>query len=133
MLKRLGVLAIAGIALVSLLAACGGGSSSGSDTNAAAGSPCNDITMKATEMKFVPNNCTVKAGEDVTLKIENTGTVLHDFTISDLNGEKVSQQIEPGKTETVTFTAPNTPGQIDFHCSQPGHMETGMAGTITVQ
>ena len=133
MLKRLGILMLAGFAIVSLLAACGGSGGNGGTSDVAAGSACDGITIKATEMKYVPNNCTVKAGQKVTINIENTGTVLHDFTINDLNGEKISQQVEPGKTETVTFTAPSSPGQIDFHCSQPGHMETGMAGTITVQ
>ncbi len=132
MLKRIGILVLASFAIVGLLAACGSTGGGGGNDTVAAGSPCDGITMKATEMKYIPNNCTVNAGQKVTFNIENTGTVLHDFTINDLNGEKISQQVAPGKTESITFTAPSTPGQIDFHCSQPGHMEAGMAGTITV-
>ncbi len=84
-------------------------------------------------MKFTPNTFTVKAGQKVTIKLENKGVVMHDFTIDDVNGQKVSQPVDPGQTKTVSFTAPSTPGTVQFYCSQPGHRAAGMQGTITVQ
>lgn len=130
MLKRVGVFLVVSVFLVGLLAACGG--SSGSD-NSGGGSSGNTVTITETEMKFTPNTFTVKAGETVTVKLENKGTVMHDFTIDNIDGKKVQHPLDPGKSGTVTFTAPSQPGTVEFYCSQPGHKAAGMVGTMTVQ
>jgi uncharacterized cupredoxin-like copper-binding protein len=128
MRKRVGVFVVTGLFLVALITACGGsGSSDGG------GSSDNTVSITETEMKFSPNSFNVKAGQKVTIKIENKGTVMHDFTIDDVGGQKISKPLDPGKSATVSFTAPSEPGTIQFYCSQPGHKEVGMVGTITVQ
>lgn len=38
----------------------------------------------------------------------------------------------PGESDTVTFTAPKTPGKYDFLCSFPGHAPAGMKGFLIV-
>lgn len=38
-----------------------------------------------------------------------------------------------GETDTITFTAPEEPGDYDYLCTFPGHYAGGMAGTLTVQ
>ncbi len=43
-----------------------------------------------------------------------------------------SKLLGPGESDTVSFTAPNTPGKYDFLCSFPGHAPAGMKGTLTV-
>ena len=35
--------------------------------------------------------------------------------------------------DTVTFTAPTTPGRYDFFCTFPGHYQVGMRGVLIVQ
>ncbi len=129
MLKRFGVLVGVSAILVVLLAACGGSSNSSSSSS----SSSNTVTITETEMKFTPNAFTVKAGDKVTVKLENKGSVMHDFTIDNVGGQKITHPLDPGKSGTVTFTAPSSAGTIQFYCSQPGHKEAGMVGTITVQ
>jgi azurin len=39
----------------------------------------------------------------------------------------------PKERDTVTFTAPTTPGRYEFVCSFPGHYQVGMRGVLIVQ
>jgi len=130
MLKRFAVLLIASLCVVGLLAACGGSSKNSTSSSGSSSSGGSNVTIQMTEMKFTPNTFTVKAGQKVTVKLENKGTVLHDFSIDSL---KVAQTVQPGKTETVSFTAPSSAGDVVFYCNQPGHEAAGMKGTMTVQ
>lgn len=38
----------------------------------------------------------------------------------------------PGESDTITFTAPKTPGKYEFLCSFPGHAPAGMKGLLIV-
>ena len=38
----------------------------------------------------------------------------------------------PKERDTVTFTAPTTPGRYEFVCSFPGHYQVGMRGVLIV-
>ena len=55
--------------------------------------------------------------------ITNTGAVEHSFTLDD---DSVSQDIEPGETQTVTVDITADAG---FHCK---YHPTQMTGTLTV-
>jgi uncharacterized cupredoxin-like copper-binding protein len=131
MLKRFAVFLVASLCIVGVLAACGSSSSSSttSSSSSSSGGASSSVTLDLTEMKFTPNTFTVKSGDKVTVKLDNKGTVLHDFSIDSL---KIAQTVKPGATATVTFTAPAA-GTLDFYCDQPGHKAAGMTGTITVQ
>ena len=39
----------------------------------------------------------------------------------------------PKERDTVTFTAPTTPGRYEYLCSFPGHYQVGMRGVLIVQ
>jgi azurin len=39
----------------------------------------------------------------------------------------------PNERDTVTFTAPASPGRYEFFCSFPGHYQVGMRGVLIVQ
>jgi azurin len=39
----------------------------------------------------------------------------------------------PNERDTVTFTAPTSPGRYEFFCSFPGHYQVGMRGVLIVQ
>jgi uncharacterized cupredoxin-like copper-binding protein len=116
LLARLG--ALLGVSLL-FLSACTGGGSSGQN-----------VTLQMTEYKFTPDTITVKSGQAVTVELQNKGTVVHDFHIPDLN--VASPEVDPGKSAQVTFT-PDKPGTYQFECTQPGHAQAGMTGSLVVQ
>jgi uncharacterized cupredoxin-like copper-binding protein len=120
----LGVLLLGAIAL----AAC---SSRPASPTKPAGS-AQSATVKGTDqMRFEPSTLTVRANAPVTLTLDDTGTVLvHDFTIDNLGGQKVSVKAQPNSKATGAFTP--TAGTYPFYCAEPGHREAGMVGTLTV-
>lgn len=117
----------AGLALAATLlaAACGGGSGSSAP-------PAGSIVVKLSEYKFDPNTITHAHGT-ITFFLENVGTTAHDMSISDPAGNTVgaSDLVQPGNDATFTVTI-NTPGKYPFKCTQPGHADAGMTGTLTV-
>jgi uncharacterized cupredoxin-like copper-binding protein len=98
-----------------------------------------------TDFQFTPNAFTIPAGQQITLNATNNGSVTHNFIIMKLGttagGSWVAAneanvywklQIEPGASQTATFTAPADPGSYQVVCSTPGHLEAGMIATLTV-
>lgn len=109
-------------------------------------------------LKFDITNFTLKAGTKVKLTFANTDDMLHNFVLTmpgsgnivgemvmkmGLDGEKYdfvpnsskvlvhTVLLQPGKSDTVYFTVPKTPGVYPFICSYPGHY-TVMKGQIKV-
>lgn len=109
-------------------------------------------------LKFDITNLTLKAGTKVKLTFANTDDMLHNFVLTTpgagnvvgemvmkmgLDGEKYSfvpnspkvlahtGLLQPGKSDTIYFTVPKTPGIYPFICSYPGHY-TVMKGQIKV-
>lgn len=76
----------------------------------------NDVTLHITESGYTPGNITVKAGQPVTMKLvnDNGQGCIQSFTIPSLNIQKV---VPVGSSDTLSFIAPNTPGQVPFMCS----------------
>lgn len=121
--------------LALVLAACGG----------AAARPSTSFSVELSDFKFTPDKFIVPAGQQITLTLSNKGAVEHEFVIIK-KGEQVTipfdaddeekvyweHELEPGKTETVTFTAPSEPGEYEVICGVEGHLEAGMKGTLTV-
>lgn len=122
----------AGLVLL-VLAACGG-----------PGPQSLSISMR--EFSFTPDALTVPAGATVNLTLRNLGALEHDFHLMDLGyvvegtwseadeaGAFFSPDALPGgEDSTVTFTAPNEPGEYQILCSVPSHLELGMVATLTV-
>ena len=137
-MKTLLALLIACLALT--LAACGGdddneGSDSGGDAPAAteqkddaAQKPAasgETVTVDMKNIKFVPENVTVKAG--TTVKWTNSDTPPHTVTKSDGPGADFdSGSIDPGGTFEQTF---EDKGTIDYVCT----IHPGQKGSITVE
>lgn len=116
-----------------MVTACGGGGASST------------INVTLTDFQFTPNTFTVPAGQQITLNATNNGSVAHNFIIMKLGttagGSWVAAndanvywrlQVEPGASQTATFTAPTDPGNYQVVCSTPGHLEAGMIATLTV-
>jgi plastocyanin len=129
MKKRIGLILVMALTVM-VFAACSGGGSAG-----------NTISTTATDFHFEPSTWTVKAGEQVTLEITNDGAVEHDWVLlgsmitAPADGEKdviFETEVAPGQTESVTFTAPATPGEYQVICEIAGHLEAGMEGKLVV-
>lgn len=102
-----------------------------------------DVTL--TDYKYTPDTITVKAGDEITLNIENDGLVSHMFIIFKLGtdaGDKYDPEDEkniywktevlPGSSVSVKFTAPSEPGEYYVTCGLGGHHEVGMVGKLIV-
>nr|BAL53196.1 blue (type1) copper domain-containing protein [uncultured Chloroflexota bacterium] len=107
--------------------------------------PVTSLSVELSDFKFTPDKYAIAAGQQIMLTLNNKGTVAHEFVIIK-KGEQVTlpfdaddedkvyweHEVEPGNTETVTFTAPLEPGEYEVICGIPGHLEAGMKATLTV-
>lgn len=109
-------------------------------------------------LKFDITNITLKAGTKVKLTFANADDMLHNFVLTTpgsgnavgemalkmgLDGEKYdfvpgspkvlahTVLLQPGKSDTIYFTVPKTPGVYPFICTYPGHYMV-MKGLIKV-
>jgi len=133
MLQQLGIGAVT-LTTVAAMACGGGGASAASKTTTgggAAGAP-QDLTIKGTDqLRFQPATLTAKANTPVHLTLDDTGDALiHDFVIDNAGGKPFKVEAQPNGKATGDFTVPA--GTYSFYCSQPGHKEAGMVGTLTV-
>jgi plastocyanin len=104
------------------VAACGStdngtGSSSSSSTGGG-------LSVVAKDFSFSPTTVPVSAGQ-VSVSFDNQGNTLHSLTLDNGSGEV---EAAPGKTTTLTFTAPSS-GSLTFHCK---YHPTQMKGSFTV-
>lgn len=129
-------------AVVGVLAipACGGDESSAST----------DISAQLKEFEITPGSYTIPAGQEITIEIDNVGSVDHEWvllqpgvTISseadlpeteeELLADFVywEEEVAPGDTQTFTFTAPAA-GDYQVVCAIEGHFDAGMTAELTV-
>jgi len=100
---------------------------------AGAALPAEQVTLAGTDdFRFNPSTISVKAGQPLTVTLQNGGEILHDFTVEQGLAKPVTIIEDGGKSGTTTVTY-DKPGTYKFFCSQPGHDQLGMHGTITVQ
>lgn len=110
-----------------------------------------EVEVIMTDNAFEPSEFAVVAGETVTFKFSNSGTLAHDAFIGDAADQEEHGQsmdssedmeghnmdggdallIEPGETGELTYTFEKA-GDIIIGCHQPGHYEAGMKSTVTV-
>lgn len=85
-----------------------------------------DATITINNDGYNPDNLTVKAGSQVTLRLKNNdgGGCVQAITVPKLGIQKI---VPIRSSDTITFTAPSEPQQLAFMCSM------GMfRGTITI-
>ena len=128
------------VPLASLSVACGGDDDASAEI---------DATME--EFSFTPTEWTVTAGDEVTIELENNGSVLHEFVILQQGVEISSEaelpateeelladfvywetEVEAGQSKTETFTAPEA-GIYQVICAIVTHFSAGMTGTLTAE
>jgi plastocyanin len=76
------------------------------------------ISYNTTKLSF-------KAGQKVTVTVQNKDNVEHNFTFK---AAKANKDVEAGETAKATFTVPAA-GTYEFHCE---YHPNQMKGTVTV-
>lgn len=87
-----------------------------------------DHAITATDTAFDTNAITVKPGDTITLT--NDGSLEHDLMIDELGIG--TDLLGNGETMTITVPEDAAPGEYELYCSVPGHRQSGMVGTLTV-
>lgn len=93
------------------------------------GAPPPEVTVAMTEFAFDPNRLAIQRAEKTIIRLENRGTVEHNFAVPQLN--VASANVAPGKTATLEISVPR--GPLRIVCTVPGHEEAGMVGEIAVE
>ena len=134
-MKRLLVFVVC-LAIILLLAACGGGAPAGPE-------PVSYTVEGYDDFRFEPADVTATEGAEVTVNFENEGVLEHSWvlvgrgvepevaTLEDALAGATSGTVPAGESETFTFTAPPA-GTYTVVCTVPGHAIGGMVGTLTV-
>ncbi|MFC7064145.1 plastocyanin/azurin family copper-binding protein [Halobacillus seohaensis] len=104
------------------------------------------LTIKAYEFTFSPNETSIQVGDQVNLSLINNGTIDHDLEIISLSTEEVHGNqthhhnksnsnvhihASSGEEQSVSFI-PLESGTYQFICTLPGHKESGMIGSFEV-
>jgi uncharacterized cupredoxin-like copper-binding protein len=119
------------VALLAVLAGCGGGGDSGGSRGYVQpkGAAIATINIEAGNFYFKPNRIDAQAGIN-EIKLTSAGG-LHDLVFS---GKFPGFQLEvSGSGDSQALKADLKPGKYTFYCSIPGHRSQGMEGTITVK
>jgi len=103
----------------------------------------------ADTMRFEPADMTFRAGETVRFAVSNQGKIRHEMvlgTLDELQEHLAMMRKNPNmhhQDANMISLAPGEsgemiwqftrPGNFDFACLIPGHMEAGMTGKITVK
>ncbi|HEY9212309.1 MAG TPA: cupredoxin family protein [Ancylobacter sp.] len=109
------------------------------------------VAMKeqADKMLFVPNRIEVRKGEQVRFVMKNHGASDHEFVLG-TQDEIAAHAEQMKKNPDMEHDDPNSKrltanqngdivwrftnaGRFEFACLIPGHMESGMVGTIIVK
>lgn len=132
--QRIVLFVLVSVLLIALLAACSGGTIGGTKPASSGGGGGQSFTVTATEFQFAPNTFSAKAGEKVTFKLTNKGTVEHTLVILSPDGsqELAKLSTQPGETKPLEFT-PKDAGTYPIVCNIAGHKEAGMTGTLEVK
>jgi nitrite reductase (NO-forming) len=127
-------LLIAFIALLPVLAACTSATATKPSDGTTTGSATpQQLTVRAMDtMKFDPPTLSAKAGQPIQVTLDNTGQLAHDFSVTEGVSQPIKDSTQPGQKAVTTFTI-DKPGTYTYFCSEPGHEQAGMKGTLTIQ
>lgn len=142
-------------ALGVLLAGCGGGGSSASGATGGTAAPlfdapaARDVNLVFSDLKYSTTRIEAASGEVLELRLSNTGSSSHDFTVKAMevasdfrlaSGEHahthmsdvaVHADLKPGQQGTLRVK-PLQAGEYTFYCTVAGHRAAGMEGTLVV-
>lgn len=144
-MRQLVVFVLATLMMVTV--ACGG-----SDAAPATAEPSLDVTVTMRDIAFEPTVIEVERDTLVRLNFENSGALMHDFTIDSMPmrgmrmsggtsagghgdhgaGRTMHLALATGNRGMIEFEA-TEPGEYVFYCDEPGHREAGMHGVLRVR
>ena len=124
------IIFLAVVLVTSLLTGCLGEVESAPELSDSSAMHRIKVTM-GDDMKFVPDRLKVKPGVNVRLELANKGILIHDFVLPDLE-QPIEVKLSGGEKGVASFTAPTTPGEYTYVCTQPGHEQAGMKGVMRV-
>jgi plastocyanin len=81
-------------------------------------------------LKFDKTSAAVSAGR-VTVRFTNDSPIQHNVTIA--QGSRTLGATKTITSSSATLNVDLRPGHYVFFCSVPGHRQSGMEGTLTVQ
>lgn len=87
------------------------------------------FTVESNGLSFTPNKLTVKAGDKVTITYKNN-VETHNLVIDEFSVK--TKLLNAGQQESLEFVAAKK-GVYEFYCAVPGHRQSGMVGTLTVE
>ena len=97
------------------------------------------LSITLDSYSFAPAHIIVQSGKPVEFTLKNVSSIApHSFKIdAPAEGLNVYQEVEPGKTATLSFT-PAKAGMYDFYCDKklalfPSHRKKGMVGKLEVR
>ena len=91
------------------------------------------IEIKARNYSFTPSAIRARAGDVLTLSVENLSGKDHNLTIEAPGGRTLrSLDLPAGGTKKVEV-AVKDPGRYSFYCDLPFHSTLGMKGTIEAE
>ena len=102
----------------------------GQPAGAGGGTSALQVSADPEALKFDKTQLTAEAGK-VTITMDNPSSLAHNVSIEGGGVDEEGQTV--GKGEASTVTADVEAGEYTFYCSVPGHQESGMEGTLTVQ
>ena len=85
-----------------------------------------EASVELDDFYFEPTIIKGTPGQQIQLELENEGSALHNFTLSE---QSLDQDVQPDGKETVTVTFPQS-GQLEFFCKY--HKGSGMVGALSV-
>jgi plastocyanin len=113
----------AAVALVAVLAACGG---------SGATQPAGSMKVTMTEFAYAPADFTAPSGK-VVFFLVNSGTTSHNLIIRDSSNRRISSSSLVSAGDSTVFTVDSIPaGSYTIFCDQQGHEASGMKGKLTI-
>lgn len=137
------LLALLGVALgVIALIVAQDNTGGGGAAPAGGGGPATEATVSASEFAFDPADVQLVAGEEVTVELDNGGSVEHNWTVlseeiaseAEFNEDLVVAEVANtagGESNSGSFTL--EAGEYQVICTIPGHFAGGMVGTLVVE
>lgn len=96
----------------------------------AAGGGGEAITLEAIDpYEWSMSELEAAPGQEIT--VINTGFLPHNFTVDEWGIATANLSTDEEETVTVPEDA-EVGANVEFYCSEPGHREGGMVGTITI-
>jgi plastocyanin len=88
------------------------------------------VTVTASSFEFRPNHIVARAGDALTLELNNSSSMTHNFTIEDPDGNVLTSVDLPGEGAVQVPIPLKQPGVYEFYCDRPMHSTLGMKGRI---